>query len=313
MTQPNGTELTSAMRASVLARVDRFFFGVLLLSLAVNFTGAGFIAAQDLPAQASDEVVDPGVERWRATMLPLPPKSTPPPTALPTTGPTATVAPRAEPPPPPAAGHPASSADLQRRLAGVGLLGVIGSGAGGPGGLADVLGRGPGDLAAAMEGAQGARPATVAGAGLAQLRGGQAGELATVSPIGTAGAGEVKLVDARALQGLPHGGVHDEPVSLGNTELRADAIAGFVRARKAAFQLCYEHELKRHPTLKGRVIVRFSITPRGRADAIGFEENTLGSDGVTSCLQALIRNWAFPFRPSEDVPVAYPVVFSPTT
>jgi hypothetical protein len=60
-------------------------------------------------------------------------------------------------------------------------------------------------------------------------------------------------------------------------------------------------------------MVRFVITPAGRAGDIAFEENTLGSEAVTSCIRSVIRGWIFPFKPPDNVAVAYPFVFSPTS
>ncbi len=88
-------------------------------------------------------------------------------------------------------------------------------------------------------------------------------------------------------------------------------LAGFVRQHKAEIQQCYEKELKRAPTLAGKVVVLFSITPSGHTSAIDIEENTLGNEAVANCLEATIRGWLLPFRPVSDVPVAYPFVFAP--
>jgi TonB family protein len=80
-----------------------------------------------------------------------------------------------------------------------------------------------------------------------------------------------------------------------------------------AIQNCYEKELKRNPSLKGKVVVRFSITPSGRSGDIEVEENTLGNEGVASCIRTVIRGWIFPFKPTDNVAVAYPFLFSPAS
>ena len=61
------------------------------------------------------------------------------------------------------------------------------------------------------------------------------------------------------------------------------------------------------------MVVRFSITPNGRASDIEIEENTLGNDAVAACVRTVIRTWSFPFKPASDVTVAYPFVFSPAS
>jgi hypothetical protein len=51
--------------------------------------------------------------------------------------------------------------------------------------------------------------------------------------------------------------------------------------------------------------------PSGRPGDIEIEENTLGNDAVGSCIRTVVRGWVFPFKPDEEVPVAYPFLFSP--
>ena len=55
------------------------------------------------------------------------------------------------------------------------------------------------------------------------------------------------------------------------------ALSRYIKDRLNAIRGCYERELKRNPALKGKVVVRFNITPAGRAGDIRIEENTLGS------------------------------------
>ena len=63
------------------------------------------------------------------------------------------------------------------------------------------------------------------------------------------------------------------------------ALSRYIRDRLGAIRGCYERELKRNPRLKGKVVVRFNITPAGRAGDVRIEENTLGSPEVGSCIQ----------------------------
>ena len=86
-----------------------------------------------------------------------------------------------------------------------------------------------------------------------------------------------------------------------------------MRAHTAPLQRCYEKELAKAPTLKGRVLIAFDITPSGRTADLEVEENTLGSEAVGSCLKAVIRAWVLPFRPAEATRIAYPFVFSPAS
>jgi TonB family protein len=95
------------------------------------------------------------------------------------------------------------------------------------------------------------------------------------------------------------------------TELNREALAVFVRSHKGAIQDCYEAELKKNPKLKGKIVMRFTITPDGTTDGVVVEENSLSGDEVASCASEVIQRWTFPIRPREPVPVAYPFVFAP--
>ena len=88
------------------------------------------------------------------------------------------------------------------------------------------------------------------------------------------------------------------------------ALSRYIRDRLGAIRGCYERELKRNPGLKGKVVVRFNITPAGRAGDVRIEENTLGSPEVSSCITGLMRSWIFPFKPPDEVPVQYPFLFT---
>lgn len=96
-------------------------------------------------------------------------------------------------------------------------------------------------------------------------------------------------------------------------EINRDALAAFVRSHKGAIQGCYEAELRKNPKLKGKIVMRFTITPAGTTDDVVVEENSLSGDEVASCATEVIQRWIFPIRPREPVPVAYPFVFAPAT
>jgi hypothetical protein len=81
--------------------------------------------------------------------------------------------------------------------------------------------------------------------------------------------------------------------------------------RLKAVKSCYERELKRNPSLKGKLVVRFLIGENGRVSEIEFEEDTLGNSAVATCIRSNIRLWVFPIKDSE-CPVSYPIVFMPS-
>jgi hypothetical protein len=203
---------------------------------------------------------------------------------------------------------------LQQRVAGKGLLKILGSSGGGGGAFADVLGpsTGTGDIATAWSGASGVGVATADSLGQGGTRkGGKAGAMAGIGDVGTSGGGKVNLGskgDASVT-----GRVKDSSPDVESGSVDREALARYVRQRLKAMQSCYERELKRNPSLKGKILVRFSILPSGRSGGIEFEQNTLGDDNVTECIRSVIRGWIFPFKPPDAVSVAYPFVFSPAS
>lgn len=201
-------------------------------------------------------------------------------------------------------------AQLVKKVQGKGLLKILGSG-GGSGAFADVLGgsTGGGEIAEALAGAGGVGVATSEALGANGPKGGTAGNVAGIGDLGTSGGGKVDLGTKKEV--AVEGRVKDATPEVESSDVDRDALARYVKARLKAIQNCYEKELKRNPSLKGKVVVRFSIKPTGRTGDIEIEENTLGNEAVGSCIRTVIRSWIFPFKPDDEVPVAYPFVFSP--
>jgi outer membrane biosynthesis protein TonB len=202
-------------------------------------------------------------------------------------------------------------AALAQKVAKSGLLKVIGAGAGG-GAFEDVLGNssGVGDVANALSGASGIGVAT-ADSLAGGPKGNATGSAAGIGDLGTSGGGNVALAEKG--NATIKANMSMQAPEVDSVDVDREKLAAYVRSRKSAIQGCYEKELKRTPTLKGKVVVRFSITTSGRTSEIEIEENTLGNDAVGSCIKTLIRGWVFPFHPPSDVPVAYPFVFSPAS
>ncbi|WNG39097.1 AgmX/PglI C-terminal domain-containing protein [Archangium violaceum] len=304
--------------------MDRMFFGILAASLLIHFSGAAIIIASDPPPEPELEL-DQLDDRFARVFLPPPKPEEPKKQAADTAQ---AEAPEEQKPkendsddkPAETAAKPANAeeaaarkAEVAKKVASKGLLKILGSSGGGGGGgaFADVLGSGTGgrDIAAALEGAGGVGVATEASVGNSGPRGGDSGKVTGIGALGTQGGGKVDLGAKKEVE--VSGRVTSSAPEVESSEVDRDALARYVKSRLRSIQGCYEKELKRNPNLKGKVLVRFSIRPTGRTGEIEIEENTLGSDAVASCIRAVIRGWVFPFKPDDDVSVAYPFVFSP--
>ncbi|QRK08512.1 AgmX/PglI C-terminal domain-containing protein [Archangium violaceum] len=303
--------------------MDRMFFGILAASLLIHFSGAAIIIASEPPPEPELEL-DQLDDRFARVFLPPPRPEEPKQQAA---DKAQAEAPEEKKPkesnpddkPAETASRPANAeeaaarkAEVAKKVAGKGLLKILGSSGSGSGGaFADVLGGSTrsGDIASALAGAGGVGVATEASVGKNGPRGGDTGKVAGIGDLGTSGGGKVDLGSKKEVE--VSGRVTSSAPEVESSEVDRDALARYVKNRLRSIQGCYEKELKRNPNLKGKVLVRFSIRPTGRTGEIEIEENTLGNDAVASCIRTVIRGWVFPFKPDDDVSVAYPFVFSP--
>jgi outer membrane biosynthesis protein TonB len=315
-------QLPPDLQGGLWRTMDRVFFGILAASLLLHFSGAAIIIASEPPPEPElslDELPD------RFARVLIPPKAEEPKKQA---AEQAQAAAATEEKPksndsedkPAETAKPANAqeaaarrAEVVKKVEGKGLLKILGSSGSGSGGaFADVLGgsTGGGEIAAALAGAGGVGIATEASVGANGPRGGGTGKVAGIGELGTSGAGKVDLGSSKKEVEVS-GRVSSATPEVESSDVDREALARYVKARLKAIQNCYEKELKRNPSLKGKVMVRFSILPSGRTGDIEIEENTLGNDAVGSCIRTVIRSWVFPFKPDDEVPVAYPFVFSP--
>jgi TonB family protein len=308
-------------RVSLWKSIDRVFFGILAASLFLHFSGATLIIFSETPKVPELEL-DQLDDRFVRAIIPQRPAE---PVKVADSGPAEDAAqdePKGDdsneakdkPAAKPAGDAAERRAEVVKKVSGKGLLKILGSNSGGgQGAFADVLGgsNGGGDIAQALAGAGGVGVATEAsvGSGGTGPRGGGTGKVTTIGEVGTQGGGKVDLGGKK--EAKVEGTVRDAAPDIESSDVDRNALARYVRSRLKAIQSCYEKELKRNPSLKGRVVVRFTIKPSGRAGDIEIEENTLGSEAVGSCIRTTIRSWVFPFKPDSETAVSYPFVFAP--
>jgi hypothetical protein len=92
--------------------------------------------------------------------------------------------------------------------------------------------------------------------------------------------------------------------------LDRDMVRSVIKRGMSSVQGCYERALSEQPTLKGRLVVDFSIDPEGRVFDIKPRKNDLGS--VSECVSHVISRFKFPPPEGGGIfQVSYPFVFSP--
>ncbi len=95
-------------------------------------------------------------------------------------------------------------------------------------------------------------------------------------------------------------------------DLRSDAsLLAVVRKYAAGIRFCYESELKRNPSLGGKLVVAITVTAAGSVSDATIVQDTLGAAALTSCAIAQIQAWRFPPIPKGDVAFRAPFVFTP--
>ncbi|MFQ5750650.1 MAG: AgmX/PglI C-terminal domain-containing protein, partial [bacterium] len=70
-----------------------------------------------------------------------------------------------------------------------------------------------------------------------------------------------------------------------------DDVQAIVVKHNSSIQYCYERELKRNPNLKGKLVIRFTITPRGTIKKVEIVSSTLNNRKVEQCVISRIRRW----------------------
>jgi outer membrane biosynthesis protein TonB len=298
------------------AQLDRAFVVAMAFSLLAHLVGAGYVWAQPTPVEPELTLEDFQRDRFAAVLMPAPKKVVEPTLPQPTEKPVA-EAPKPTKPTTVADAAPAkpkgtmSGDAMKAKLSRMGMLKVIGAVGGGDGLVGDLLKDASqvGSVGDAMQGATDVRVATAGDLLATGRKGTDQGDTVTVGTIGTNGVKDVRLADRGDV--AVTGSVKEEPISVDTPDISPDALASWMRQRRSAIQSCYERELKRDRSLSGRLVVKFMITPRGRVAELDLSEGSLHNRNVSDCITSIARNWVLPFTPEDDVPVAFPFVFSP--
>jgi hypothetical protein len=204
------------------------------------------------------------------------------------------------------------TAEMKKKVAGIGLLKLIGSagGDGASGIVSDVMGEGGKD-----------RDIDSALSGVKQI--GIATDAGQRSRKGDAGATETAKIDdlkvANTSGNVKVSGMKEKDVT-GNTKIVAPEIEGsldqagitkVVKQNSAAIVRCYEKALKTNPQLKGKVAVTWMINQDGRAEMVDISEDTMKDASVASCIKGVVSRWRFQ-KPEAPASVTFPFVFSPS-
>ena len=128
---------------------------------------------------------------------------------------------------------------------------------------------------------------------------------------GTTGAvGEGGQVTERVVRGSVKTSPGDEVGGTG--EFDSNVVVSTIKARLRAIQMCYEQQLRRNPTLAGKVTIEFTIQPRGNVTDVKVKDNSTGDAAVGTCVANTVSTFRFnPGPEGGSVTYSYPFVFAP--
>jgi len=140
-------------------------------------------------------------------------------------------------------------------------------------------------------------------------KGENAAQAAGIGGLATSGGGHLAAREKSDV--AVHGSVSSEDAEIDSPTVDKAALSRFINLRKGSIQGCYEQQLKRSPTLRGKLVVRFTIGTRGQILEVSIDQDTLGSDELASCITRLVKAWRLPFTPDADTTVTFPFLFHP--
>jgi TonB family protein len=190
------------------------------------------------------------------------------------------------------------------------------------GGSTSSLFQGPGSkLAGALGNVGSTRTSSNGSLGLLGLRGGPSGNGAgeTVGLIGSGGIRGRSSGEADYGTGAEKlGGKQSASVSIATDEVQVsnpldrELIRKVIQLNRSQVRYCYESQLNRHPSLSGKVAIRFVISAEGVVASSDVAQATTENPELERCVAGRVRGWVFP-RPKGggSVVVTYPFLFKP--
>lgn len=204
---------------------------------------------------------------------------------------------------------------VRDQIANKGILAMIGS-AGGAGDLGNVFGEGS-VLDGVSTDVEGTAGVGIGGGGGVTRRGskdgkgGGGGDAAGIDGLGTGGGGAVSAGGKKKTKIRPK--VKTAQISDVDGTIDKKGVSRVLRGRQKMFQQCYESALKTNSKLKGKIVVEFTIGPRGRVIDARVVRDGLGSSKVSKCVTGALKRLRFPKPSDGEVTITNTFVFSPTS
>ncbi|GAB4289669.1 MAG: hypothetical protein Kow0090_02540 [Myxococcota bacterium] len=94
-------------------------------------------------------------------------------------------------------------------------------------------------------------------------------------------------------------------------ELDSDTIKRVVSANLPKLKGCYESELKRDPSLRGRITISLTVQGDGTIAEVELGKSNITGTTVESCLVKILKYWRFPEFKGENAVVEVPLILTP--
>lgn len=107
--------------------------------------------------------------------------------------------------------------------------------------------------------------------------------------------------EAQKVEGLAFG---TDPETLSN-----EYIDETIATRQSQFQKCWLPRLKDNPNLRGKVILQFEITRRGKVRDLRITDSSLNDETLQKCVMQVVERMTFrPFK-GPEISLSYPLIF----
>ncbi|MBC7185884.1 MAG: TonB family protein [Calditrichaeota bacterium] len=193
------------------------------------------------------------------------------------------------------AGHARTRDRLAAEASSTGILRVLNAGSGAAGDQARELlgGEEPSADIGAVLGSVGGLKSTGAPTREREVRGTRTTETGTIDTLldelGTATSSTVVRGGSLVVGPVTPVGREGEVTTLAGRD--PDQVSKVVNGHNDAIEYCYQKELKRNPTLKGKLVVRFTINPQGKVSSATIVSSTLNSPELEACILRRIQRW----------------------
>ncbi|UCE05887.1 MAG: energy transducer TonB [bacterium] len=70
-----------------------------------------------------------------------------------------------------------------------------------------------------------------------------------------------------------------------------DKVSEVINRHNSSIQYCYQRELRQNPDLRGKLVVRFTVTPEGKVKDVNIVTSTLNNQRIERCVVTRITRW----------------------